>query len=166
MALGFSGLILRTLVYATAFVGFLLIYLPARVLAAAGIQRPASIGPAQIAGILIGSLGAALTVWCVISFISIGRGTPAPFDAPRRLVVCGPYRFVRNPMYTGAATAMAGAALFYGSLGLLAYIAAFLLAFHLFVILYEEPTLRRKFGAPYEDYCHHVRRWWPHLHSA
>ena len=69
-------------------------------------------------------------------------------------------------MYAGAATAMAGAALFYGSLALLAYIAAFLLALHLFVIFYEEPALRRKFGADYEDYCHHTRRWWPHLHGV
>jgi protein-S-isoprenylcysteine O-methyltransferase Ste14 len=166
MALVFSGLVLRTLVYATAFVGFLLIYLPARVLASAGIERPVSVGAMQIAGILIGSLGAALTAWCVISFIALGKGTPAPFDAPRRLVVRGPYRFLRNPMYAGAATAIAGAALFYGSVGLLAYIAAFLLAFHLFVIFYEEPALRSKFGAAYGDYCHRVHRWWPHLHSA
>ena len=160
------ALVLRTLVYATAFVGFLLICLPARVLAWSGIERPATLGAAQAVGMMVGALGALLAAWCVISFIALGKGTPAPFDAPRQLVVRGPYRFVRNPMYSGAAMAMAGAALFYGSLPLLAYIAAFLLAFHLFVIFYEEPTLRRKFGAAYEDYCRRVRRWWPHLHSA
>jgi protein-S-isoprenylcysteine O-methyltransferase Ste14 len=157
------SLVLRTLVYATAFVGFLLVYLPARVLAWSGFQRPVTMGPPQIAGMIVGALGAVLTAWCVSSFIALGKGTPAPFDAPRRLVVRGPYRFLRNPMYAGAATAMAGASLFYGSLALLAYIAAFLLAFHLFVVFYEEPTLRRRFGADYEGYCSHVRRWWPHL---
>jgi protein-S-isoprenylcysteine O-methyltransferase Ste14 len=160
------SLVLRTLVYATAFVGFLLIYLPVRVLAWSGIRRPAIMGAPQIAGMIVGTLGAALAAWCVVSFISFGKGTPAPFDAPHRLVVRGPYRFLRNPMYAGAATAMAGAALFYGSLALLAYAATFLLAFGLFVIFYEEPTLRRKFGADYDDYCRHVRRWWPHLRAS
>ena len=79
-----------------------------------------------------------------------------------RLVLRGPYRFLRNPMYAGAATAMAGAALLCGSLALLVYIAAFLLGFHLFVVFYEEPTLRRRFGADYEGCCSYVRRWWPH----
>ena len=103
----------------------------------------------------------ALALWCVLTFALVGRGTPAPFDPPRRLVVRGPYRFVRNPMYIGAAIALAGAALFYRSLPLLGYLALFLLVTHLFVCVYEEPTLRRAFGAEYEAYCRRVRRWWP-----
>jgi len=96
----------------------------------------------------------------------VGRGTPAPFDPPRRLVIRGPYRFVRNPMYVGAGLALAGAALFYESLPLLAYGGVFLLACHLFVLSYEEPTLKRTFGPDYEAYCHHVNRWRPRLRPA
>jgi len=154
-------LVVRTLVYASLFVGFLLIYLPARVLARSGIHRPAVVGAWQMVGWVIGTLGALLALACVASFIRFGRGTPAPFDAPRQLVVRGPYRFVRNPMYTGAALVLGGAALFYDSIDLLIYGGAFIAFFHLFVIFYEEPTLRRKFGAEYEAYCHSVRRWWP-----
>jgi protein-S-isoprenylcysteine O-methyltransferase Ste14 len=81
-------------------------------------------------------------------------------------VIRGPYRYVRNPMYVGAALALAGAAPFYKSLPLLAYDVAFLLACHLFVLAYEEPTLRRTFGADYEVYCQRVNRWWPTARPA
>jgi len=155
------SLIMRTLVYAVLFVGFLLVYLPARVLAHTGIHGPGFFGVSQLAGAAVCALGAALALWCVVTFIRIGKGTPAPFDAPRRLVIRGPYQFVRNPMYLGAGLALAGAALFYRSAWLLAYAAGFLVAFHLFVILYEEPTLGRKFGVEYEAYRRAVHRWWP-----
>jgi protein-S-isoprenylcysteine O-methyltransferase Ste14 len=151
----------RALTYATLFVGLLLVFLPARVLSWSGISRPAAIGVLQIGGLVLGAAGATLALWCVMTFAVVGRGTPAPFDPPRRLVVQGPYRAVRNPMYLGAGLALAAAALFYQSLVLLAYTALFLLATHLFVIGYEEPTLRRTFGRDYEVYCQQVRRWWP-----
>jgi protein-S-isoprenylcysteine O-methyltransferase Ste14 len=152
----------RTIAYATFFVGFLLIYLPSRVLLWSGIVRPATMQAPQIAGMIVATLGALLALWCVVAFVSIGKGTPAPFDPPRRLVVRGPYRFVRNPMYLGGALTLAGAALFYRSLFLLGYDCIFLLAFSLFVLFYEEPTLRRTFGPDYEAYCHRVVRWLPH----
>ena len=100
---------------------------------------------------------------CVLTFALLGRGTPAPFDPPRRLVIRGPYRFVRNPMYIGAGLALGGAALFYNSVWLLAYVVLFLLAAHIFVVWYEEPTLRRTFGEEYDSYCRRVRRWWPKI---
>jgi protein-S-isoprenylcysteine O-methyltransferase Ste14 len=71
--------------YATLFIGFLLVFLPARALAWSGIVRPATLGVAQLAGIVVGASGAALAVWCIITFVVTGRGTPAPFDPPRRL---------------------------------------------------------------------------------
>ncbi len=122
---------------------------------------PASMGARQIAGMLLGAAGVALALWCALTFAWLGKGTPAPFDPPRRLVTRGPYRFVRNPIYLGAGAALAGAALLYGSLRLVGYAALFLLAAHLFVVWYEEPTLRRTFGPEYEAYCRRVRRWWP-----
>lgn len=151
----------RAITYATLFIGFLLIYLPARLLSWSGIARPAAIQVPQFLGIVIGSAGAAIALWCIFSFVWLGKGTPAPFDPPRRLVIRGPYRFVRNPMYIGAVLALVGAALFFHSVPLLIYGATFLLVSHLFVVTYEEPTLRRNFGPEYDAYCHRVRRWWP-----
>ena len=151
----------RAVTYSALFIGFLLVYLPARVLSWSGIVRPAAIEVQQVAGMVIGAVGSAVALWCILTFAAIGRGTPAPFDPPRRLVIQGPYRFVRNPMYIGAGLALAGAALFYESWPLLGYTALFLIATHLFVVSYEEPTLRRGFGPEYDAYCHQVRRWWP-----
>lgn len=155
--------IFRTIAYASAFVALVLIYVPARFLAWSGIVRPANFEFAQIAGLAIGTIGAVIALWCVATFSTIGKGTPAPFDPPRRLVVRGPYRFVRNPMYIGAGTALAGAAAFYQSLALLLYTAIFFIACELFVLLYEEPHLRRAFGQEYDLYCHGTRRWLPHF---
>jgi protein-S-isoprenylcysteine O-methyltransferase Ste14 len=156
----------RAITYSTLFIGLLLIYLRTRVLSWSGIVRPAAMEAPQIIGMLIGGIGAVIALWCIFTFAWIGRGTPAPFDPPRRLVIRGPYRFVRNPMYIGAGLSLAGAALFYEALPLLAYGAIFLLASHLFVVSYEEPKLRRTFGSEYEAYCHRVRRWWPRTQSV
>jgi protein-S-isoprenylcysteine O-methyltransferase Ste14 len=153
----------RAITYSTLFVGLLLIYLPTRVLSWSGIVRPAAIAAPQVIGLIIGSTGALIALSCIFTFVLIGRGTPAPFDPPRRLVIRGPYRFVRNPMYIGAGLSLAGAALFYESVPLLIYGGIFLLASHLFVLSYEEPTLRRIFASEYEAYCHRVRRWWPRV---
>ncbi|MGH9386254.1 MAG: methyltransferase family protein [Vicinamibacterales bacterium] len=151
----------RAATYSALFIGLLLIYLPERILSSTGISRPPAIGTWQGAGMLLGACGAALALTCILTFVSVGRGTPAPFDPPRRLVVQGPYRFVRNPMYLGAGLALTGAALFYQSIRLLGYAVAFLVITHLFVVLYEEPTLRRTFDGAYETYCARVGRWWP-----
>jgi protein-S-isoprenylcysteine O-methyltransferase Ste14 len=156
----------RAVTYAALFIGFVLIYLPGRLLSWTGIVRPAAIGVPQIAGMVIGAAGAVVALWCIFTFATIGRGTPAPFDPPRRLVIRGPYRFVRNPMYIGAGLALASAALFYESLPLLGYAGLFLLATHVFVVLYEEPTLGRTFGQDYKAYCRQVRRWWPRVRTA
>jgi len=109
----------------------------------------------------IGVTGAVVGIWCIVSFAVLGKGTPAPFDPPRRLVVRGPYRWVPNPMYLVAVLALGGAALVYGSWPLLGYAAVFFLAAHGFVVAYEEPALRRMFGEEYEAYCRRVGRWWP-----
>ena len=153
----------RALVWSTLFVGFVLMFLPARVLSAAGVTSPGRWGAAQLAGLVLGTAGSALAAWCILGFVVFGRGTPAPFDPPRQLVVRGPYRFVRNPMYLGAGLALAGAALFYESGALGAYAVGFLLVMHLFVVLHEEPTLRRTFGDAYAAYCTRIHRWLPRI---
>ena len=108
--------------------------------------------------------GAALAVACVATFVVIG-GTPAPFDPPRQFVAVGLYRYVRNPMYIGGALLLAGFALYLRSGAALAFCLPWLLLAHVFVLAYEEPALRRKFGAPYETYCHTVPRWIPRFSS-
>jgi protein-S-isoprenylcysteine O-methyltransferase Ste14 len=152
-------LLARALSYATLFVGFLLLFLPGRLLSWSGVVAPTRFGLIQIAGLLVAAAGAVVALSSILTFAFVGKGTPAPFDPPRRLVVTGPYRFLRNPMYLGAGTALAGAALYYRSLPLLAYALGFLLLMHLFAVGYEEPVLRASFGAPYEEYCRNVPRW-------
>src|SRR5881396_4098703 len=153
--------LVRALTYAALFIGFFLVFVPQRILHATGIVRPPWIGPAQMAGLELVALGGGLAVWCVMTFAFIGKGTPAPFDPPRKLVIAGPYRWVRNPMYIGAGLVLLGAAMFYGSIGLVLYTIVFWSMAHLFVLFYEEPVLRRTFGADYDAYTASRRRWIP-----
>jgi len=107
--------------------------------------------------------GAGFYFKCAWDFAVTGLGTPAPIDMPRRLVVKGLYRFVRNPMYAGVASFVVGQAILFGSVAVGVYIVCVWLICNLFVVFYEEPTLRRKFGAEYEEYCRRVPRWLPRL---
>lgn len=118
---------------------------------------PAWIGPAVTA------VGAAGTMICIGIFVVRGRGTPAIFDAPTQFVAIGPYRYVRNPMYWSAATLFAGLALSTSSLAALAFVPAWWLLIHAFVVLIEEPGLHRRFGDTYAEYCDQVPRWIPRL---
>jgi protein-S-isoprenylcysteine O-methyltransferase Ste14 len=114
-------------------------------------------------GILLMGLGGGLALVCVAIFAVRGRGTPAPFDPPREFVATGPYRWVRNPMYVGGFLLLAGYALCAGSAEALVVAFGMLAAAHLFVVLYEEPSLRRRFGAGYEAYLRRTPRWLPRL---
>ena len=107
--------------------------------------------------------GFAVALRCVWDFGWTGGGTPAPVAPPKRLVVVGFYRHVRNPMYVGFAAGWVGLWIVFGHANpvAIAVAAAVALGVHLFVLLYEEPTLRRKFGRDYEQYCRNVHRWWP-----
>lgn len=153
--------LVRAITYSALFTGLVLVFLPAQTLSVAGVARPAEFGAFQLAGTMVGAAGAAVAIWCILTFAVLGRGTPLPLDPPRRLVVRGPYRYVRNPMYLGAAMALAGAALVYETGALWAYAGGFLVLMHLVVVFYEEPTLRQTFGKDYETYSQQVRRWWP-----
>jgi protein-S-isoprenylcysteine O-methyltransferase Ste14 len=110
-------------------------------------------------------LGFAVALRCIWDFGWTGRGTPVPVAPPRRLVVVGCYRYVRNPMYVGFAVGWIGLWVVFGraSIPVIVAVAAVAIGIHLFVVFYEEPTLRNKFGADYENYCRNVRRWWPRL---
>jgi len=106
-------------------------------------------------------LGASIYLWCAWDFTFAGRGTPAPIDPPKELVVRGLYRYVRNPMYVGVVSILFGEALFFESRTLFEYAAIVFIFFYLFVVLYEEPILTRKFGESYRNYCKTIPRWIP-----
>jgi protein-S-isoprenylcysteine O-methyltransferase Ste14 len=106
-------------------------------------------------------VGGIILLWSFWNFLREGRGTPAPIDPPKELVAVGFYRYIRNPMYVAVLTLILGHFLWFEYLNLLLYAMFVFLAFHMFVIFYEEPTLRRNFGAAYEEYCRRVPRWFP-----
>ncbi|HEY7818122.1 MAG TPA: isoprenylcysteine carboxylmethyltransferase family protein [Vicinamibacteria bacterium] len=155
------GVLVRAMVYVSLFASLLFYFVPARILAEAGVVAPRTIGLPQVLGLGLTFAGASLALWCIFTFVFAGKGTPAPFDPPRRLVVRGPYRLVRNPMYAGAVLAVGGASLYFRSAALAAYAAAFLGFAAIFVRLYEEPALERTFGEEYRRYRRDVGRWIP-----
>ena len=112
-------------------------------------------------GILPILMGVAIYAWSAWNFTFVGKGTPAPFDPPKQLVVTGPYNYLRNPIYTFVILALLGEAIFFESTGLLVYAALVFSFLHLWLVLYEEPGLKRRFGKSYETYCATVSRWFP-----
>jgi protein-S-isoprenylcysteine O-methyltransferase Ste14 len=116
------------------------------------------------AGAALVLAGAVVVVRNFIRFVAEGRGTPAPIAPPDQLVVGGDYRYVRNPMYVAIVTVVLGQALIFGSLALLVYAAIIWVCTALFVRVYEERVLLRRFGASYERYRTNVRAWLPRLH--
>jgi len=119
--------------------------------------------PIRVLGAILLVAGLIVLVQAFARFVVEGLGTPAPIAAPERLVLGGLYRYVRNPMYVAILGAIVGQALLLGQLGLLLYAAALWLISAAFVRWYEEPTLRRRFGADYEAYRRAVPAWWPRL---
>jgi len=117
---------------------------------------------AVVGGVLVAA-GVTLVVWTVTLFVKVGRGTLAPWDPTSRLVVRGPYRYVRNPMITGVGTILAGQALFFRSWAIAIELAVFALVNAIYFPLVEEPGLRRRFGQEYEEYRARVPRWLPRV---
>jgi protein-S-isoprenylcysteine O-methyltransferase Ste14 len=109
-------------------------------------------------GLVLIVCGAAVYLLCLFEFMR-AKGTPAPIDPPKELVVRGLYRYTRNPMYVGVLSLILGQAVTLYSLPLLFYAGVLFVTFHLFVVLYEEPKLTRMFGESYRNYRHTVPRW-------
>lgn len=147
------GLFVRALLAFLALPGVVAYAAP---LAAAGWGGLALAHPLAL---LLAAAGSALLLWCVRDFYVAGRGTLAPWAPPRRLVVVGLYRFSRNPMYVAVSLVLLGWAAAFGSVALLAYAGAVMLAFHLRVVLGEEPWLARTHGDAWAQYAARVRRW-------
>jgi len=151
--------VLRALVVAPLFVSIWMYFVPRWIAGADAFRDPRPLGWIVVA------IGAVIGIPCVWEFAWRGFGTPAPFDPPRRLVVTGPYRWVRNPMYIGMGIALVGEALVFPHLTriILIMTGVMWIAVSIFIMLFEEPVLRSMFGADYEAYCRAVRRWIPRL---
>ena len=149
----------RALIVAPAFISLWMYFVPRWFVCDRAFDGPRPLGWIVVA------IGAAVGLPCVWEFAWRGLGTPAPFDPPRRLVISGPYRFVRNPMYIGMGVALLGEGLVYPNLTrlMLVLIVTLWIVITLCVMGYEEPTLRRMFGEDYVTYCRNVRRWIPRL---
>jgi protein-S-isoprenylcysteine O-methyltransferase Ste14 len=158
-----NGLLLfKNLIFTVLIPGTFGVYLPMAIARATG-AKAAGAGFFWLAGFGLLMLGALIYLVCVMEFAVRGRGTPAPIDAPKRLVVSGLYHYVRNPMYVGVLAVVLGLTFLTRSLELLGYAALLALVFHTFIRLYEEPALLKQFGAGYEEYCSTVPRWIPRL---
>jgi protein-S-isoprenylcysteine O-methyltransferase Ste14 len=154
------SLAVRSLVWTVLLPGLFAGYLPWRYFGLADVQVNLQ-NPLHLIGLLCIGLGVVLLGTCIWEFARTGRGTLAPVDPPRQLVVSGLYRYVRNPMYLSVTAIVLGELLLTWSRPLLVYWALWFVAVNLFVIGYEEPTLRRRFGAAYERYTKAVGRWLP-----
>ena len=115
----------------------------------------------SLLGVIPIVLGTALYLRCAYDFVMSGRGTPAPIDPPVKLVMRGPYRYSRNPMYIGVLAILVGEALLYRDLSLLYFLLALAAGFYIFIVGYEERALRHQFGEAYARYCEAVPRWIP-----
>jgi len=148
-----------TLVFTAVLPGTVVVLLPYLL---TGWRLAAGLVPRAL-GLLLVAAALPVFVAFLLRFVREGLGTPAPIAPTERLVVGGPFQRVRNPGYVAVVALVLGQALLFGSGAVARYAALLALGFHLFVVLYEEPTLRRRFGSEYETYCRRVPRWWPRL---
>jgi len=153
-------LLLKNLLFTVLVPGFVAGYVPL-VFLLRRAARPEVWTPRHYAAVLLLLAGTALYLACLWLFGANGRGTPAPIDPPKRLVMRGPYRWVRNPMYLAVLLVVAGEAVFFWRLTLALYLVFLASAFQVFVVAVEEDSLRRRFGAIYSDYCNVTNRWLP-----
>src|SRR5262249_42394884 len=156
--------VLRTLIFTVVVPAFWTVWLPYWWVVRRGARPDLSL--ASVPGWLLIVAGAGLYLVCAFwGFAFRGKGTPAPIDPPKKLVVEGPYRVVRNPMYESVLLVLVGEAIVLHSVPLAELAAVFFVGATLFVMLYEEPTLQRKFGAEYDAYRRRVPRWLPKISS-
>jgi protein-S-isoprenylcysteine O-methyltransferase Ste14 len=154
---------LKTLLFTILVPGTVTVLIPGWLVGWDSMALAERIGALRWIGLVLLLVGAWFYLRCAWDFVVAGQGTPAPIDAPKHLVVRGLYRQVRNPMYVSVLLCIGGEGLLFASARLLAYMALLLVCFHTFVVTYEEPTLRRVFGLPYEQYCAAVPRWIPRV---
>ncbi len=154
-------LVLRSVFFTIAVPGTVTVLIPYLIVSGSRATLPVRWGALQYVALAPMAVGAAILFRCIWDFARVGRGTLAPVDPPKELVVEGLYRYVRNPMYVGVLILLLGEATLFESVALLQYAIGWFVVIHLVIVLYEEPALRRRFGESYEGYCQSVRRWLP-----
>ena len=152
-------LVLRSLFFLVLFPGTVTGYFPFLILQATGRLQIPGPSPSSIFAVTLAVAGMAVLLKCVWDFFAAGKGTLAPLDPPKHLVVSGVYRFTRNPMYNGVLAVLIGEAWLFTSILLFGYAFIVLVLVHLFVVLYEEPALEANFGKAYQVYRRAVPRW-------
>lgn len=152
---------LKTLLWSVFVPGTLTTLVPYLILRSSSESFSFDLSGFRYVGIIPILFGALIYFWCAWDFTFVGMGTPAPFDAPKKVVATGVYQFVRNPMYVACVSVLIGEAIFFESAALLIYAFVLFLIFHIWILIYEEPTLRENFGPSYEEYCREVSRWLP-----
>jgi protein-S-isoprenylcysteine O-methyltransferase Ste14 len=155
---------IKTIFYMGSLHGFFTFYLPYQIsLVDHPIFDP---GVFRYLAVPLWIVGMLMIIWCSIDFIRKGRGTPAHMYPPKILIVNGLYRHVRNPIYVGALLVQLGYLVWFTSGIMIIYFLFFVLAFHILIVLIEEPILRNLFGAAYEEYSKIVPRWIPRINQA
>jgi protein-S-isoprenylcysteine O-methyltransferase Ste14 len=151
--------ILKTILYMGSLHGFFTFYAPFWL--ATWSPAPLGLGVLRYSALLFWVLGAWMIIRCSIDVIRQGHGTPAHMDPPKRFLTTGFYRYVRNPIYLGALVILLGHIVWSGSALVVAYFLCYVIAFHILITVFEEPVLRDKFGAAYDEYFKQVPRWIP-----
>lgn len=155
-------LFLKTLVFTVLVPGTVAGYVPWSIVR----DNPFVLSPRVFPAVLCSVVGVGIYSWCAYDFAVAGRGTPAPIDAPKHLVVRGLYQYVRNPMYVGVMLVLVGWNLAFPAETLLIYTVGAFVFFNLFVFLYEEPNLQRLFGEEFTDYRSKTGRWLPRIRRS
>ena len=149
----------KSILFTVLVPGTVVFYLPCLILGRSGCLGRLHDAAFAFPGMAFLLAGSAIYIRCTWDFAVSGLGTPAPIDPPKNLVVTGFYRWTRNPMYLGVVLILLAEALFFLDRGLSIYVAGIAIAFHIAVVVYEEPILRGRFGPSYAHYCRHVPRW-------
>jgi protein-S-isoprenylcysteine O-methyltransferase Ste14 len=152
-------LAIRALLFVVLFPGMVAGYVPYRLLISSHHLTWPRLSVSTSLATLVVVVGVSTLLWGVWEFFSAGRGTLAPIDPPKSLVVTGLYRFTRTPMYNGVVGLLLGQAWLFSSILILNYTLIVAACFHLFVVFYEEPTLKSQFGEAYQAYRRIVPRW-------
>jgi protein-S-isoprenylcysteine O-methyltransferase Ste14 len=150
----------KSLLYLIIEAGLFALYIPLALLRS-GLRI--ELGVISWLAIPLWLIGGLVVLLCFWNFTFQGRGTPMPSDPPKELVTTGPYHYIRNPIYGGVLLIFLGHFLWFGYWALLIYTVLAFLGVHFFIIAYEEPILKRKFGAAYEEYLRRVPRWLPRV---
>jgi len=160
-----ATLLLRSIFFTIVQPGLVTVLIPYWLLSSRRNGVSSSPRPILYSALLLIAIGAAGLLWCIWNFFSAGRGTISPIDPPKHLVIRGLYRYSRNPMYVSVLIILIGEAIFFMSVPILIEAGVFIILANLFVVGYEERTLRRRFGESYEEYLQTVGRWIPGFRS-